>query len=81
MPEQPTRRSWLYAAIREHGRPVTTALAEQLMAGSPWPTTGRNSTRKDLRGLARGGFLIVGRDPSDGRHIYHPIDSTKGGTA
>ncbi|CAM5718876.1 hypothetical protein [Streptomyces fumanus] len=70
-----TRRAYLYAAIQQHGRPVTTALAERLMAGSPWPTARRNTVRKTLRGLARAGLLTAGRDP-EGRHIYHLISTT-----
>ncbi|MFE0808163.1 hypothetical protein ACFW34_11855 [Streptomyces sp. NPDC058848] len=65
-----TRREYLYAAVREHGRPVTTGLAEQLMADSPWPTAKRNTTRKTLRGLARSGLLAIGQGP-DGRTTYH----------
>ncbi|MGW4043033.1 hypothetical protein [Streptomyces sp. NPDC004721] len=59
-----TRRSYLLAAIRASGRPVTTARAEQLMADSPWPTTRRNTARKDLRSFARAGLLTatVGAD-------------------
>ncbi|MFR9796178.1 hypothetical protein ACL02U_09780 [Streptomyces sp. MS06] len=72
-----TRRTRLLAAIRAHGRPVTTQLAERLLAGA-WPTYGRNTARKDLRGLARSGLLAA--VDVDGRRIYHPI-STKGGTA
>lgn len=64
-----TRRGYLLAAIQQHGRPVTTQLAEQLMTGSPWPTAGRNTLRKDLRGLARHGHLAP-VDTDQGR-IYH----------
>ncbi|MFJ8145992.1 hypothetical protein ACIQ6R_13060 [Streptomyces sp. NPDC096048] len=70
-----TRRQYLYAAVQQHGRPVTTALAEQLMADSPWPTARRNTTRKDLRGLARQGLLVIGQGP-EGRTTYHPISTT-----
>ncbi|MGW3192162.1 hypothetical protein ACWDBT_30460 [Streptomyces ardesiacus] len=80
MAEPTTRREYLYAAVQQHGRPVTTALAEQLMADSPWPTTKRNTARKDLRALAGRGLLLVGQDP-EGRTTYHLITSTKGGTA
>lgn len=58
MPELTTRRAYLLAAVKEYGRPVTTQLAEDLMADSPWPTTGRNTARKDLRGLAKHGHLV-----------------------
>ncbi|WP_199818665.1 hypothetical protein [Streptomyces leeuwenhoekii] len=71
MPELTTRRAYLFAAIRAHGRPVTTQLAERLMARSPWPTTGRNTVRKDLRACARHGLLTA--VDIDGRRIYHLI--------
>jgi hypothetical protein len=75
MPEQTTRRDFLLAAVQEHGRPVSTALAEQLLAVSPWPTARRNTARKTLRGLAREGHLTA--VDVDGRRLYHPI-STEG---
>jgi len=65
-----TRRAYLLAAVTQYGRPVTTQLAEQLMADSPWPTTGRNTARKDLRGLARRGLLSP-VDTDQGR-VYRP---------
>ncbi|MET8475383.1 hypothetical protein ABZY90_19795 [Streptomyces sp. NPDC006422] len=68
MPDSLTRRGYLYAAIRAAGRPVTAAHAVALMHGSPWPTTGRNTTRKDLRGLARAGLLVA--DDTGGRRTY-----------
>jgi hypothetical protein len=64
-----TRRAYLLAAVKEYGRPVTTQLAEELMADSPWPTAGRNTLRKTLRGLARQGDLVP-VDTDQGR-IYH----------
>jgi hypothetical protein len=64
-----TRRAHLLAAIRTHGRPVTTGLAEQLLAGT-WPTYGRNTARKDLRGLNRAGLLVSA--DVDGRRVYRP---------
>ncbi|MCG0066260.1 hypothetical protein L0F81_23710 [Streptomyces tricolor] len=76
MPDAITRRGWLLAAIRAYGRPVTTQLAEQLMTGSPWPTTGRNTVRKDLRAFARHGHLTA--VDIDGRRIYHPPTSPEG---
>jgi DNA-binding FadR family transcriptional regulator len=76
VPEQSTRRQYLLAAIRAHGRPVSTQLAEQLMTDSPWPTTGRNTVRKDLRGLARHGHLAA--VDLDGRRIYHPTNTPEG---
>jgi len=68
VPETTTRRACLLAAIRAHGRPVTTQLAAQLLAGM-WPTYGRNTARKDLRGLARHGHLTTA--DIDGRRLYH----------
>lgn len=65
-----TRRSELLAAITAHGRPVTTQLAAQLLTNA-WPTYGRNTARKDLRGLTRNGLLAAA--DVDGRRVYHPI--------
>lgn len=53
-----TRRGWLLDAIRAAGVPVTTHQAELMLAESPWPTSGRNTARKDLRALARHGHLV-----------------------
>jgi Fe2+ or Zn2+ uptake regulation protein len=63
-----TRRAHLLAAIRAHGRPVTTQAAAQLMTDSSWPTSGRTTVRKDLRGLARAGHLTA--IDADGRRQY-----------
>ncbi|MER5715783.1 hypothetical protein [Streptomyces sp. NPDC002132] len=71
-----TRRGYLLAAIRAHGRPVTTQLAERLMTGSPWPTTGRNSTRKDLRALTACGLLAAA--DVDQRRVYRPTTGEDG---
>ncbi|MFF0512477.1 hypothetical protein [Streptomyces sp. NPDC004250] len=68
MRDLPTRRDYLLAAITADGRPVTTALAEQLMADSPWPTARRNTTRKDLRSLAKAGLLTA--TDAAGRRTY-----------
>ncbi|MFF0143595.1 hypothetical protein ACFYRN_45410 [Streptomyces sp. NPDC005227] len=76
MPEPITRRGFLLAAVQEHGRPVSTALAEQLLAASPWPTARRNTTRKTLRGLAREGRLTA--VDVDGRRLYHPTTQHTG---
>ncbi|MGY5048241.1 hypothetical protein ACWDE0_21815 [Streptomyces sp. 900105755] len=75
MAELATRRGHLLAAIRAHGRPVTTQLAAQLLTGT-WATYGRNTARKDLRGLARSGQLTA--VDVDGRRIYHPITREDG---
>ncbi|MBZ6250517.1 hypothetical protein KVH27_19315 [Streptomyces olivaceus] len=71
MADLPTRRQFLYAAVQQHGRPVTTQLAARLMTGSPWASTGRNTARKDLRGLARAG-LLAAVTAVDGRTTYYP---------
>lgn len=71
-----TRRTYLLAAIQREGQPVTTAAAAQLLAASPWPTTGRNTARKDLRGLARRGDLTTGH--TGGRRTYFPTTITDG---
>lgn len=70
MPEITTRRTRLLAAIHGHGRPLTTQLAAQLLADA-WPSYGRNTARKDLRGLARAGLLTA--VDIEGRRVYHPI--------
>ncbi|MEV7793368.1 hypothetical protein AB0O68_15450 [Streptomyces sp. NPDC087512] len=77
MADLSTRRAYLYAAIQRHGRPVITGLAERLMVDSPWPTTKRNTARKDLRALAGRGLLLVGQDV-EGRTNYHLITTTTG---
>ncbi|MET9138849.1 hypothetical protein [Streptomyces parvulus] len=74
-----TRREYLLAAVQEHGRPVTTSLAEQLMADSPWPTARRNTTRKDLRGLARAGLLTA--TDAAGRRTYQLAPAAAEGVA
>lgn len=76
MAELTTRRAYLLAAIRADGRPVTAHTAVQLMDGSPWPTTGRNTARKDLRALAAHGQLAA--DVLGGRRIYHPTTGKDG---
>ncbi|MGW7435659.1 hypothetical protein [Streptomyces sp. NPDC054849] len=65
-----TRREWLLAAVQQTGHPVTTHEAELLLAGSPWPTSGRNTARKDLRGLSRRGLLAAVH--AEGRRAYLP---------
>ncbi|MEU3160046.1 hypothetical protein ABZ753_21695 [Streptomyces griseoincarnatus] len=73
MAEYPTRRAYLAAAITAAGGPVTTEAAVQLLDGSPYPA-GRNTVRKQLRGLARSGLLTA--VTADGRTAYHPISTT-----
>lgn len=72
-----TRRQYLLDAIRADGRPVTSQRAALLLAGSPWPTAGRNTARKDLRGLARAGLLAA--ETSGNRRIYRPTTTGEDG--
>ncbi|MFF0790421.1 hypothetical protein [Streptomyces spiralis] len=76
MPDLITRRTYLLDAIRADGRPVTTQRATQLMDGSPWPTTGRNTARKDLRALAAHGQLFA--VDVEGRRLYQPTTQPSG---
>ncbi|MFI1702011.1 hypothetical protein ACH419_39525 [Streptomyces bobili] len=71
-----TRRAYLLAAIQRETTPVTTQRAAQLLASAQWPTTGRNTARKDLRALASRGFLHV--LDADGRRIYQPTTGEDG---
>ena len=75
MSEQTYRRDCLLDAITAYGRPVTTGLAERLLTGT-WPTYGRNTARKDLRGLARIGRLTAA--DVDGRRVYAPVAGEDG---
>ncbi|WP_432164916.1 hypothetical protein [Streptomyces sp. bgisy031] len=68
MPEITTRRGYLYAALVADGRPTTVAGATALMDDSVWGTAGRNTTRKDLRGLTRAGLLSA--TDVNGRRTY-----------
>jgi hypothetical protein len=68
MPELITRRGYLLDAIQREGQPITTQRAAQLLADSPWPSTGRNTARKDLRALNRHGYLVA--LDADGRRVY-----------
>jgi hypothetical protein len=72
-----TRRQYLLDAIRADGQPLTVHHAEQLMANSPWPTSGRNTLRKDLRGLAKSGHLTA--VDVDGRRTYRPTTTGEDG--
>lgn len=78
MPELITRRGYLLAAIQADGRPLTTRHAVSILARSPWPTSGRNTVRKDLRSLAVRGELTAVID-DHGRRIYHPTVIGKDG--
>jgi hypothetical protein len=53
------RREYLLAAIRRFGGPVTTKSALNIYAKSrEWAGAGRNTTRRDLRDLARRAYLV-----------------------
>ncbi|MFH9610474.1 hypothetical protein [Streptomyces sp. NPDC017448] len=54
-----TRRAWLATAVQAEPAPVTTRRAAELLAVSPWPSSGRNTARKDLRALAARGVLAA----------------------
>lgn len=64
------RRDWLLAEIRSSEGPWTTLRAESALSRSPWPTSGRNTARKDLRALAAHGWLTAHEDPETGRRSY-----------
>ncbi|MFD8254676.1 hypothetical protein [Streptomyces werraensis] len=70
-----TRRAYLHTVLQTAGHPVTTETAVQLLDGSPY-AAGRNTVRKQLRGLARSGLLTV--TTRDGRTTYHLISTTQG---
>ena len=70
-----SRREVLLAAIQHHDRPVSTEFAVRLLDGTEW-ATGRNTVRKQLRGLARAG-LLAPVDTDQGR-VYHPIHPESG---
>jgi hypothetical protein len=65
------RRDWLLAEIRRTGGVWTVRRVEAVMHASPWPTSKRNTARKDLRALAARGFLTA-RDDENGRRTYTP---------
>ncbi|WP_406336585.1 hypothetical protein OG814_33155 [Streptomyces zaomyceticus] len=69
-PEQASRREWLLTEIRKSAGQWTTLRAESTLHRSPWPTSGRNTARKDLRALAARGELTVWNDETTGRRAY-----------
>ncbi|MEV6833560.1 hypothetical protein AB0N17_03355 [Streptomyces sp. NPDC051133] len=80
MTETTTRRSYLLAVLRNLGGTVTTRLALQIYAVSPWRATSRNTARRDLRDLARRAYLVpVGGDGArayvlgDNPEPAHPV--------
>ncbi|MDV5145879.1 hypothetical protein R1T08_17105 [Streptomyces sp. SBC-4] len=70
--EQQHRRDWLLAQIRNSNGPWTTLRAEAELRRSPWPTSGRNTARKDLRALAARGDLTAQNDQAENRRSYTP---------
>ncbi|MFI1472089.1 hypothetical protein [Streptomyces wuyuanensis] len=72
MPELITRRGWLLNEIRTRQGLWTTRRAENTLQRSPWPTSGRNTARKDLRALAGRGALTVWHDRETKRQAYTP---------
>ncbi|MCP3817796.1 hypothetical protein NLX86_06500 [Streptomyces sp. A3M-1-3] len=79
MSELITRRGWLLSEIRRSPGPWMTLRAEAALRRSPWPASGRNTARKDLRALAARGELTVWNDHATGRRSYtaNTTDSTK----
>ncbi|MEU6168043.1 hypothetical protein [Streptomyces tanashiensis] len=66
------RRDWLLAEIRRTGGEWTPRRVEAVMHASPWPTSKRNTARKDLRALANRGALTARDDAATGRRTYTP---------
>ncbi|MFE0651392.1 hypothetical protein ACFVZH_22665 [Streptomyces sp. NPDC059534] len=66
------RRDWLLAEIRQRGGTWTAIRAEEALHRSPWPTSGRNTARKDLRALAARGALTAKDDADTRRRSYKP---------
>jgi hypothetical protein len=66
------RRDWLLAEIRRRGGVWTVRRVEGVMHASPWPTSKRNTARKDLRALAARGALTAKDDTDTNRRSYTP---------
>ncbi|MFG2900930.1 hypothetical protein ACGFZH_28075 [Streptomyces zaomyceticus] len=64
------RRDWLLAEIRTRRGIWTAIRAEQAYDRSPWPSTGRNTARKDLKALAARGALIAHDNEITKRRTY-----------
>ncbi|MER8233526.1 hypothetical protein [Streptomyces sp. NPDC094049] len=67
-----TRRAWLLTEIRTRGGVWTAHRAATALHRSPWPSTGRNTARKDLRALAARGALAARDDLELRRRSYTP---------
>ncbi|SES04388.1 hypothetical protein [Streptomyces qinglanensis] len=77
------RRHFLLAIARRTGTPfLTTGLALQIYATTPWHTTARSTARRDLRDLARRAYLVphdtkagrvyqLGSDPNPAHPVRH----------
>lgn len=72
MSELITRRGWLANEIRARGGRWNTKRAADVLQVSPWPTSGRNTARKDLRSLAARGELTAWDDREKNRRDYTP---------
>lgn len=70
MPEVITRRGWLLNEIRTLGGVWNAQRAENTLRQSPWPTSGRNTARKDLRALHQRGNLTQHFNKEKQRHTY-----------
>ncbi|MFF9200011.1 hypothetical protein ACF09L_32870 [Streptomyces sp. NPDC014779] len=71
-PDPINRRDWLLAEIRRTGGVWTVRRAEAVMHASPWPTSKRNTARKDLRALAARGALVARDNEITKRRTYTP---------
>lgn len=58
MSETTPRRAYLLAIVTNIGTTVITKQAVQIYSGSPWKGTSRDTARRDLRALARAGYLV-----------------------
>lgn len=62
------RRAYLLGAVTSLGTAVTTRDALRIYAAGEWKGVGRGMARRDLRDLARRGYLIP--TVVDGQHAY-----------
>ena len=58
MSETTPRRVYLLAIVNSIGTTIITKQAVQIYQGSPWRGTSRDTARRDLRALARAGYLV-----------------------
>ncbi|MEV5659834.1 hypothetical protein [Streptomyces flaveolus] len=58
MTETTPRRTYLLAFVTARCSTVITKQAVQIYAASPWKGTSRDTARRDLRALARAGYLV-----------------------